>query len=113
MNQQDIVWIRFPFSNLAETKARPAVVVSRDEHNNDSEDVLICAVTSNLQADPYKIPVSSEDLVQGELPVDSMVRADKLIQVEKDLVDRTFARLDEETYDRVAETIHGLVRRKA
>lgn len=111
MNQRDLVWIRFPFSNLQDAKARPAIIVSRDAYNEAHEDVLICAVTSNLSPAPYKVPLSSEDLDDGELPVDSMVRADKVVQVEEDLIDRAFGRVAAGTYDQVVDAIHGLVKR--
>lgn len=92
MKQRDLVWIRFPFSNLQQAKARPALVVSHDRYNREHPDVLICAVTSNLEERPYKVLLRSKDLEGGEIPVESMVRADKIIQVETGLVDRTFAR---------------------
>lgn len=110
MNQRDIVWIRFPYSNLQEGKARPALIVSRDAYNVEHEDVVICAVTSNLEPAPYKVLLSSEDLVDGDLPLESMVRADKLIQVEKALIDTALGRVDEPTYGQVAEAIEKLVR---
>lgn len=111
MNQRDIVWITFPFSNLQDAKARPALVVSHDDYNKAHEDVLICAVTSNLSPAPYKVPLPTDGLVEGKLPVDSMVRADKLVQVEKGLVDRRFARVDEDVYDEVVDAVHRLVER--
>lgn len=109
MNQRDVVWITFPFSNLQDAKARPALVVSHDAYNKAHEDVLICTVTSNLSPAPYKVPLPADAIVEGELPVDSMVRADKLAQVEKGLLDRRFARVGEEVYDEVVEAVHQLV----
>lgn len=111
MNQRDVVWITFPFSNLQDAKARPALVVSHDAYNKAHEDVLVCAVTSNLSPAPYKVPLPAEDIVEGELPLDSMVRADKLVQVEKGLVDRRFARVDADVYDQVVDAVHKLVER--
>lgn len=109
MKQRDLVWIRFPFSNLEETKARPALVVSQDSYNREHPDVLICAVTSNLTEAPFKVPLSAEELETGELPVESMVRADKIVQVEKELVHTVFATVGEEVYGDVADAIHRLV----
>ncbi len=113
MNQQDLVWIRFPFSNLQDAKARPAIVVSQDAYNQEHDDVLICAVTANLSPAPYKVALSPDELSEGDLPLESMVRADKLVQVEKELVDRSFGRVDDAMYDRVVQAIHALVARPA
>ena len=112
MKQKDIVWVRLPFSDMERQKARPALVVSRDAYNKAQEDVIVCALTSNLTPGPYKVAVRKEDLEQGKLPLLSMVRADKLLQVEKALIGRSLARLKDGAYDRVLKRIHELVGRR-
>ena len=113
MKQRDIVWVRLPFSDLERQKARPALVVSNDEYNAGHADAVVCAVTSNLREDPHKVRIGPKDLEAGTLPLASMVRADKLLQVEKALIARSFARLKPAAYDAVVERIHKLLRRPA
>lgn len=74
MNQQDIVWVRLPYSNFEESKVRPGVVLSHDTYNASHPDILLCALTSNLEASRYKVAVSREDVHEGELPLESMAR---------------------------------------
>lgn len=45
----DVVLVPFPFSNQSVTKKRPAVIISSDKYNNSSSDVLIMAITSQLE----------------------------------------------------------------
>lgn len=111
MRQQDIVWVRVPYSNFDDSKVRPAVVMSNDAYNELHDDIVVCSLTSNLEPAPYKVPVSSDDLSEGELPLDSMARADKVVPVEKPLVERALGRLDEAAYDRIVDALSGLVRR--
>ncbi|HLE46780.1 MAG TPA: type II toxin-antitoxin system PemK/MazF family toxin [Candidatus Thermoplasmatota archaeon] len=113
MKQKDIVWVRLPFSDLERQKARPALVVSNDAYNRAQEDVIVCALTSNLQTEPYKVAVREKDLESGKLPLSSMVRADKILQVEKVLIDRALGRLTDAAYDQVSERIQELVSRRA
>lgn len=112
MRQGDIVWVRLPFSDLERQKARPALVVSNDAYNDAQPDVVVCAITSNLQAGDYKVPIAGKDLDAGELPLPSMVRADKILQVEQSLIDRAFARIKPGIYDRVVDRIEVLVARQ-
>lgn len=53
------------------------------------------------------------DLEEGELPLESMVRADKVLPIEKGLVDeeRILGTLAPEAYDRVVERIQDLLAR--
>ncbi len=111
MNQQDLVWVRLPFSNFEQSKVRPGVVLSRDAYNASHPDVLLCALTSNLEASPYKVTVSREHVHGGQLPLESMARVDKILQVEKSLIEGPFARVDDERYDAIIEALNGLVGR--
>ncbi len=45
----DVVLVRFPFTDLAATKKRPAVVVSSAEFSQRHGDVVVMALTSRPQ----------------------------------------------------------------
>ena len=55
----DVVLVRFPFTNQATFKQRPAVVVSSDAYNNIKPDVVVMAITSQIRI-PFGL---------GEIPV--------------------------------------------
>lgn len=111
MRQQDLVWVRLPFSSLKESKVRPAVVVSNDAYNK-REDIVVCAVTSKLATRQYSIVISQKDVEKGRLPIKSRVRADKILQIEKKLIIRPFARLENKTFDVLVSEIMKLVKRR-
>ena len=111
MNQQDIVWVKLPFSSLEESKIRPAVVLSNNEYNKKSEDIIICAITSKLDQKEYSVIIDSGNLSSGSLPIKSRIRADKILQIEKKLVIKSFAKLDDKTFDALAEQIINLIQR--
>lgn len=112
MRQQDLVWVRLPFSNLQESKVRPAVIISNNDYNKESNDVVVCAVTSNLKPAKYGITISQENLSSGNLPITSKIRADKVLQVEKSLVLRSFARILDSTFDSLIAELLALVKRR-
>jgi mRNA interferase MazF len=45
----DVILVPFPFSNLLATKRRPAVIISSNQYNSISSDIVIIAVTSQTQ----------------------------------------------------------------
>ena len=111
MNQQDLVWVKLPFSNLRESKVRPALIVSNNGYNKANPDIVVCAVTSKLKESKYSILIENKDLTSGNLPIKSRVRSDKILQIEKDLVIRPFAKLANKTFDKVVSKIVDLVQR--
>ncbi len=107
------MWVRLPFSSFDESKVRPAVVVSNSEYNRRSEDVIVCAITSRLEERRYSILVDSTNLSEGKLPIKSRIRADKILQIEKNLILKMFAKLDDKTFDNLVEEIMELLRRSS
>ncbi len=45
----DVVLVPFPFTHQTAAKKRPAVIISSNAHNSASSDVVIVAVTSNIE----------------------------------------------------------------
>ena len=109
--QQDIVWVRFPYSDLKEHQFRPAVVISNDGYNQSGLDAMVCAITSKLDKREYSVLIDQSDIDEGKLPLKSRIRADKVMQVSKSLIAKAFARLNAKTFDLVVNEISKLVKR--
>lgn len=44
----DVVLVPFPFSDQTTSKKRPAVIISSNDYNGNSSDVIIIAITSRI-----------------------------------------------------------------
>ncbi len=111
IRQKDIVWVTFPYSDMSEKKFRPAVVVSNDEYNRKNQDVVACAITSRLEERQYTVLIDEKNVEIGKLPIKSRIRADKIMQIEKSLIAKPFARLNNKTFDLLLEEINKLLGR--
>ena len=112
MRQQNIVWIQFPYSDLQETKVRPGIILSNDRYNKVRQDVLVCALTSNLEKEDYSFFIDASNLEYGTLPIKSKIRVDKTFLIEKKLILQTFARLNDRTYDVLIDILITLIKRR-
>lgn len=110
MRQKSLVWVKVPYSNQEEEKIRPALVVSNDEYNSKNLDVVICAITSNLDKRPYSVLITQKDMSEGNLPIPSKIKADKIMQIEKTKIIKQFAILSNHAFSSVAEEIMRLVK---
>jgi mRNA interferase MazF len=66
--------VRFPFSDLSDTKVRPAIVLADAERG----DWVLCQVTSQPYTDPTAIEITSSDFTSGSLKKTSYARPGKL-----------------------------------
>lgn len=110
--QRDIVLIPLPFSDLSSTKQRPVVVISNDDYNSKTEDIVVMAITSNIEHLEYELPVSTNNLEVGTLPRASCIRADKVYTLSQSIVVKTFGKIDQKTFEQLLALFGQLTRTK-
>lgn len=69
-----IILVPFPFSDLSQSKLRPALVLA----DAGRGDWILCQITSNPYQDPRAIRLTDEDFEQGALRTTSFARPGKL-----------------------------------
>jgi mRNA interferase MazF len=91
----DIVLVPFPFTDLSSSKRRPALVISPDAFNDQMQDLVVAAITSQLAAD-HAITIEESDCVDGALPKTSAVKLAKVFTIHSTLVIKKICMLQEE-----------------
>jgi mRNA interferase MazF len=77
-----IVLVRFPFSDLSQSKLRPAIVLA----DAGRGDWVLCQITSNPYSDTQAIMLSDESFRQGGLQRTSYARPAKLFTANHELM---------------------------
>ena len=109
--QRDIVLVPFPFSDLSGQKVRPVLVLSNDAYNQQSADVVVCGLTTNLSPAPYSIVIEVTDVEQlGTLRHKSKVKADTIASLEQSILIKQIARLKLPIFNQVIAEIEDLIR---
>ena len=76
-----VVLVPFPFSDLSQSKRRPAVVLAAAERG----DWILCQVTSKSYADVRAVELTDNDFSQGSLKLISYARPAKLFTAHESL----------------------------
>jgi len=82
LSPASIVVIPFPFSDLSDTKLRPAIVFAETGH----DDWLLCQITSNPYGDMRSIALTNAHFATGSLRIDSYARPGKLFTANRNLI---------------------------
>ncbi|WP_243137086.1 type II toxin-antitoxin system PemK/MazF family toxin [Heliorestis convoluta] len=108
--QGDIVLIPVPFSDLTSSKQRPVLIISNDDYNQITDDVLVVAITSKLKDLDYSVLIEQKDLDEGALKVLSAVRADKVYTLSKRIIRKRFGKVNTEVLKSVRTKIEHLIK---
>jgi|SRR3989344_1128824 len=108
-DQGDIVLVPFPFTNLRTIKKRPVLILSQKEYHTKTKDIITCGITSNLGDDHCSVLIDTTYLLQGQLPVSSRIKVDKLFTLEQSLVIKKLGKINKDTMQKVKEILFELV----
>jgi mRNA-degrading endonuclease toxin of MazEF toxin-antitoxin module len=100
--QGSIVLVDFSYSNLKEAKFRPALVFSKSEYNEHSQDIVVLIVTSRSKDIIWEVEIQKNDLEKGTLDIEpSYVKVDSIYAVEKSIIKKIVAQLKEEKINEI------------
>ena len=100
-----VVITPFPFSDLTESRLRPAVVIA----DVGSNDWILCQVTSNPYGDSAAIRITDSDFEAGSLRRISFVRPGKLFTRNRAIMRGTAGQLNAAKFNEVLGTIIRLI----
>ena len=101
-----VVLVRFPFSDLSQSKLRPAVVLA-DAARGDR---ILCQVTSKAYGDATAVQLEQSAMASGSLRVTSYARPGKLFTASRDLMVAEVATLNSETQGHLIESVVAILR---
>lgn len=101
----DTVVLPFPFSDLSDSKRRPALVLS----NLQGDDIILCQITSKSTKDNYSIPFNNSDLIIGSISVESNIRPNRLFTADKKIIAYVLGRISSSKYNEAVNVIENLI----
>src|SRR5437899_9819819 len=86
----EVVLVPFPFSDLSQSKVRPAVCLA----GAGRRDWILCQVTSSRYGDPLAVPFDNSDFAGGGLKIASYARPGKLFTANETLLAASVGKLN-------------------
>ena len=103
--QKDIVFLDFnPTIGHEQKGKRPALVLSNKGFNKYTKMCLVCPITSNMKEFPLHIPLSDHLKIIGVVMCEQIKTIDYITRNIKFI-----EKLDDNTYDKVLETIKSII----
>lgn len=101
----DIVVLPFPYSDLSNSKKRPAMVLA----DLKGRDIILCQITSQFVKDNYAIALDNKDFKNGSLNKPSNIRPNRLFTAEKSIITRKIGSIKPEISKTVTNKLFEII----
>lgn len=105
----DVIVIPFPFSDLSQSKRRPALVIAA----SGPEDFILCQITSKTVRDGLEVSIDDADFRDGSLKQPSNVRPNRLFTADRRIMLYKVGALTPSAMERVTDRLVSLIRGEA
>lgn len=103
-DQKDIVLIPFPYSDLTESKKRPALIIS-NKRLNKTEDRICCLITSKSRKEDLEIKKSNFE--KGNLPFKSYVRPYRIFTINEKIILKKLCSVNDKFHKKLVGEINS------
>ena len=102
----DVVLVEFPFTDLSQTKLRPAIVLAANLLLNE---ITVCFISSqkidSLNSEEFALNVTDPEFAQTGLKVSSKVRVTRITTVTKQTITRRLGRLGTQSLEQLNQIL--------
>lgn len=111
LKRGDIVLLPYPFTDLSDTKARPAIVVSTDKFNNSNNDAVFLCISRTDYKTPFDFRIDSHNpsFLSTGLKYPSTFRTAKIVTLEKKLAKKRLGRADSKILSEIELRLKSLL----
>ena len=85
------------------------LVLSNSQYNQKTEDIVVSAITSNVDEKEYAVIIINKDMEEGTLKVDSCVRTDKIYTLSQYIVLKKFGSVKIDVLKKVKSKLTSLL----
>jgi len=110
IEQGDLLLVPFPFSDQSGRKVRPVIVVSNNEFNKHSEDVIVVRVTTNFSKDRHTLNFNNSDLKNGKLVTNCFIKVENILRIDSGLIIKKIGEVKKEKLTDISNLVVEIIK---
>lgn len=105
----DVVFVRFPFSDLSDSKMRPALLIWEPSAGPDPDYLLMQITSAAASKYDHAVPVTVADFAEGGLPKPSVIRPNKLFTSNGSIISQTIGSVTDSFLKQAIDSLKALL----
>ena len=105
----DVVFVRFPFSDLSDFKMRPALIIWAPRAGSDPDYLLMQITSVATSKHEHSFALTADDFNEGGLPKPSVIRPDKLFTSNASIISRKIGTVTDAFLQQVIDSLKMLL----
>ena len=110
IQQRTLFLVPFPFSDQSGRKVRPVIVISNNKSNENSEDLVVIGVTSNIMKEKYTSPLTNNDLEEGKLLTPCCIKVENVLKLDKELIIRKIGKIKKDKLRQIFKILDSILK---
>ncbi|WP_297521334.1 type II toxin-antitoxin system PemK/MazF family toxin [Thermococcus sp.] len=103
--QGEVLLLELPFTDYLGKKLRPVLVVSSEELNRISNDLIVLKITGSSHFEEFQVELDRGGLLRGKLKKKRFIDCSSVFTVEKPLIIKSIGEVCPEKMGEVKETL--------
>ena len=108
--QGTIVLTDVRFTDLDKKKSRPALIMSNNNYNAKSSDMILFKITSRKKHWLFDVPLTQKNLIKGKLHKESVIKADFPIVINRTRIKGKIAKVDKKIIKEVTKKLNEAIK---
>lgn len=97
IKQGEIWLVPYPYTDLSNIKKRPVLILSKENFNNNQENLIVLQISSIIKSKNYSITINNENISKGYLKNTSEIRIQNFSLLNKKIFIHKIAKINEYT----------------
>jgi mRNA interferase MazF len=106
----DILLVPFPFSDQSGRKVRPVIVISNNNFNKKSGDLITIGITSNMSKDKYTLKLNNKELKEGKLFSQCCIKVENILRLDKYLIIKKIGKVKKEKIKEILKIFNEIIK---
>ncbi|NIP62181.1 MAG: hypothetical protein GWN01_16065 [Nitrosopumilaceae archaeon] len=96
IHTRDVIWADPRYADQNEPKTRPLIVISQDIFHQNSNFTVCVGTTTNVEKDPYLIPINPKDQMDFQFKQKCQVMCKRLVSLKCNLIQKKMGKVTPE-----------------